>query len=45
VSSFIEGKPEWFLAVFITPFVLVGLGLLVFTGSAFLNLFHASASP
>jgi hypothetical protein len=29
VSSHLEGNPEWFLTVFIIPFVLVGLGLIV----------------
>jgi hypothetical protein len=40
VNSFIEGNPEWFLTVFITPFVLVGLLVLLFVGSTFLNLFN-----
>ncbi|HET6407835.1 MAG TPA: DUF3592 domain-containing protein [Chthoniobacteraceae bacterium] len=40
VNSFVEGKPEWFLAIFITPFVLIGLVLLGLIGSTFLNLFN-----
>jgi Protein of unknown function (DUF3592) len=40
VMSFIDGKPEWFLTVFITPFVLIGLVVLLFVGSTFLNLFN-----
>lgn len=27
VNSHLEGNPEWFLTIFITPFVLVGIGL------------------
>ena len=30
VNSHLEGDPEWFLTFFIIPFVLVGLGLVVF---------------
>jgi hypothetical protein len=40
VNSFIDGKPEWFLIVFITPFVLIGLLLLLAVGGALLNLFN-----
>jgi hypothetical protein len=39
-NSIIEGKPEWFLIVFITPFVLIGLLLIGLVGSTFLNLFN-----
>jgi hypothetical protein len=40
VNSFIEKKPEWFLTIFITPFVLIGLLLLGLVVSTFLNLFN-----
>lgn len=40
VNSIIEGRPEWFLIVFITPFVLIGLFLIGLVGSTFLNLFN-----
>lgn len=40
ISSFINGKPEWILTIFITPFVLIGLLLIGLVGSAFLNLFN-----
>ena len=40
VSSFLKGNPEWFLTIFITPFVLIGLLLLGLVGSTFLNLFN-----
>jgi hypothetical protein len=40
VNSFLEGDPEWFLAVFMTPFVLVGLALVGATGYTFLSLFN-----
>ena len=39
-KSWINGKPEYFLTLFITPFVLIGLGLLGFVGYTFLNLFN-----
>jgi len=34
-----RGRAEWFLAIFLIPFVLVGLGLLVFVAYTFLALF------
>lgn len=40
VQSFREGRAEWFMALFMTPFVLVGLGLLLWVGYAFLALFN-----
>jgi hypothetical protein len=40
VSSFLDGDPEWFLAVFMTPFVLIGLFLVGATGYTFLTLFN-----
>jgi hypothetical protein len=40
VGSFLDGDPEWFLAVFMTPFVLIGLVLLGATGYTFLTLFN-----
>ncbi len=30
VNSHLEGDPEWFLTIFIIPFVLVGIGLIVY---------------
>lgn len=36
VNSHLQGKPEWFLTVFITPFVLVGLFLIYATLKQFL---------
>jgi hypothetical protein len=36
VRSFVRGRPEWFLSIFIIPFVLVGLAVFV---SAFYSLF------
>lgn len=32
VNSHLRGEPEWFLTLFIIPFVLVGLGLCWYTG-------------
>lgn len=40
VNSFLGGDPEWFLAVFMTPFVLIGLVLLVAAGYLFLSIFN-----
>lgn len=40
VDSILDGKPEWFLIVFITPFVLIGLLLIGLVGRMFLNLFN-----
>ena len=40
VAGFRRGDPEWFLTVFITPFVLVGLALLVFVLHSLLALFN-----
>jgi len=39
VKSFQKGRPEWFLAVFLIPFVAIGLGTLGFVGYSFLRLF------
>jgi hypothetical protein len=39
-KTFQAGRPEWFLVVFLTPFVLVGIGLLAATGYCFLALFN-----
>jgi hypothetical protein len=39
VQSFKRGRPEWFLVVFLVPFVVVGLVLLGFVGYSFLQLF------
>jgi len=30
IGSFLEGAPNWFLTFFISPFVLIGIGLIVF---------------
>ena len=30
VNSHLEGNPEWFLTIFIIPFVLIGIGLVFF---------------
>ena len=30
VGSFLAGNPDWFLTIFISPFVLIGVGLIVF---------------
>lgn len=30
VRGFLEGSPSWFLAIFVSPFVLIGIGLIVF---------------
>jgi hypothetical protein len=40
VKSWIAHRPEWFLTIFITPFVLIGLFLIGVIGWAFLNLFN-----
>jgi hypothetical protein len=32
VNSHLRGEPEWFLSLFVIPFVLVGLGLAWYTG-------------
>lgn len=40
VKSFLRGRPEWFPAVFISIFVLIGIALLVVAVCAFLALFN-----
>ena len=40
LKSWRSGAFEWFLAVFLTPFVLVGIGLVVAAGYFFLALFN-----
>lgn len=40
VQSFQKGRPEWFLTVFITPFVLIGVGLILGVVYSFLSLFN-----
>jgi hypothetical protein len=40
VQSWLRKKPEILLTLFMTPFVLVGIGLLFFLGVSFLNLFN-----
>lgn len=40
IPSFQEGNPEWFLAIFLVPFVLIGLALIGGVGHTFLGLFN-----
>jgi hypothetical protein len=40
IASFSRGKPEWFLTVFMIPFVLIGIGLICAAAYQFLNLFN-----
>ncbi|MCA9075447.1 MAG: DUF3592 domain-containing protein [Planctomycetaceae bacterium] len=40
VEGFQNGDPEWFLTVFSIPFVLVGLGLIIWAVYAFFALFN-----
>jgi len=40
VKSWIQHHPEVFLTIFITPFVLIGVGLVGLVGATFLNLFN-----
>lgn len=40
IQSWQKGRPEWFLTIFMIPFVLVGLGLLGWVGHSFLGLFN-----
>ncbi|NWK55107.1 DUF3592 domain-containing protein [Verrucomicrobiaceae bacterium N1E253] len=42
VKGWLAGNPEWFLMVFLIPFVLVGLGTMVFSMYSFLALFNPS---
>jgi len=30
ISSFLQGDPDWFMTIFIIPFVLIGIGLIAF---------------
>ena len=39
-ESFQRGRPEWFLTLFLTPFVAIGAGLLVWVLYAFAALFN-----
>lgn len=39
VKSWLRDDPEWFLTIFIIPFVLVGLGGIFYSGYRFLTLF------
>jgi hypothetical protein len=39
VTSHLKGRPEWFLTIFIIPFVLVGLGMILYVGYTLLALF------
>ncbi len=39
-KGFSQGRPEWFLTIFLIPFVLVGLGAIAAAGYFFLNLFN-----
>jgi len=40
VQAFRQGHPDWFLTLFMIPFVLVGLGAIVFVFHQFLALFN-----
>lgn len=40
IQSFRHGHPEWFLAVFLIPFVLIGFALILAAGYQFLALFN-----
>jgi hypothetical protein len=40
INAWMKGRAEWFLMIFLVPFVLIGLLLLGFVGSTFLNLFN-----
>jgi len=43
-KGFQRGRPEWFLPIFLTPFVLIGFGLIAAVIHAFLNLFNPRIS-
>jgi hypothetical protein len=36
INSFLRGDPDWFLALFVLPFVLIGIGLVVLAARQFL---------
>ncbi len=40
VDGFRKGDPEWFLTVFLTPFVLIGLAMVFWVGHSFLAIFN-----
>ena len=40
IDSFQRGSPSWFLTIFLIPFVLVGIGLVVGVLYTFLTLFN-----
>lgn len=40
IDSWRRGRPEWFLTIFLIPFVLIGLGLAGFSVHALLGLFN-----
>lgn len=44
VSSFQAGRPEWFLTIFVTPFLIVGILLVVASFYAFLTIFNPRPS-
>ena len=44
VKSHLSGDPEWFLTFFIIPFVLIGIGAIVFVFHSILALFNPRAS-
>ncbi|MBK1856219.1 DUF3592 domain-containing protein [Verrucomicrobiaceae bacterium 5K15] len=44
VKSWLRDDPEWFLTIFIIPFVLVGLGALIYCFTRFLAMFSPAAS-
>lgn len=43
IKAFERGRPDWFLTLFMVPFVLIGLGLIVAIGYTFLALFIPQA--
>lgn len=40
IEDFQRGQPNWFIAIFLIPFVLIGLGLIAGVGYTFLALFN-----
>jgi hypothetical protein len=40
IESFRRGRPEWFLTIFMIPFVAAGLGMLAWTVHSFLAIFN-----
>jgi hypothetical protein len=44
INSWRRGHPEWFLTLFMIPFVAVGIGLIAFVIYSFLRLFNPSVN-